>query len=387
MHTNMVHLINIKTFFLVIIFLFANHISGNSQEMKLHFFDLSKENSLDAIVSQLSEDGFEEKKEQNKSNIPSVCYTKSGEGEYIRFNCNYTPKTKQVASYWYRIYGGKSTSILNELKSLYGEPNSDPEYHAPNVFEWHSELVDIKLNIKDGNWIDYSYEDKTSNKQLKEEIGRELSSGELFAILFLIGFCLIGVLLAYIFYKQNKKKRFQKELYEIKRKEELNKIIKSNKSFIKGLMEKYGTPTRTISIKHNQGDDTMQFCDIIVFQQFNKIIIGRKEYNFCDIMNSSLHDENTQDAIIAQTTRTKTGSMLGRAALGALTFGVAGAVVGAVTAKKESTSTITPTNSGSYIVKIGLKSVEKPVLTLEFGSDKSKAEEVYALMQAIIAMK
>ena len=367
MHTNMVHLINIKTFFLVIIFLFANHISGNSQEMKLHFFDLSKENSLDAIVSQLSEDGFEEKKEQNKSNIPSVCYTKSGEGEYIRFNCNYTPKTKQVASYWYRIYGGKSTSILNELKSLYGEPNSDLEYHAPNVFEWHSELVDIKLNIKDGR--------------------RELSSGELFAILFLIGFCLIGVLLAYIFYKQNKKIRFQKELYEIKRKEELNKIIKSNKSFIKGLMEKYGTPTRTISIKHNQGDDTMQFCDIIVFQQFNKIIIGRKEYNFCDIMNSSLHNEKSENAIIAQTTRTKTGSMLGRAALGALTFGVAGAVVGAVTAKKESTSTITPTNSGSYIVKIGLKSVEKPVLTLEFGSDKSKAEEVYALMQAIIAMK
>ena len=104
-------------------------------------------------------------------------------------------------------------------------------------------------------------------------------------------------------------------------------------------------------------------------------------------MNSSLHNEKSEDAIIAQTTRTKTGSMLGRAALGALTFGVAGAVVGAVTAKKESTSTITPTNSGSYIVKIGLKSVEKPVLTLEFGSDKSKAEEVYALMQAIIAMK
>lgn len=383
----MVHLININTFFLVIIFLFANHISVNSQEMKLYFFDLSKENSLDTIVSQLSEDGFEEKKEQSESNIPSVCYTKSGEGYYIRFNCNYTPKTKQVASYWYRIYGGNSTLILNKLKSLYGEPNSDLEYHAPNVFEWHSELVDVKLNIGDDNWIEYSYKNKTVNKLLKEEIGREISSDKIFIPLFFMGYCLIGILFGYILYKQNKKKRIQKELHEIKRKEELNKIMKSNKAFIKGLIEKYGTPTRTISIKHNQGDDTMQFCDIIVFRQFNKIIIGRKEYNFCDIMNSSLHDENTQDAIIAQTTRTKTGSMLGRAALGALTFGVAGAVVGAVTAKKESTSTITPTHSGSYVVKIGLKSVEKPVLTLEFGSNKSKAEEVYALMQAIIAMK
>jgi hypothetical protein len=62
-------------------------------------------------------------------------------------------------------------------------------------------------------------------------------------------------------------------------------------------------------------------------------------------------------------------------------------VVGAVTAKKETTSTISQNNSGSYIVKIGIKSIEEPILTLEFGSDKSKAEEVYALMQAIIAMK
>lgn len=90
---------------------------------------------------------------------------------------------------------------------------------------------------------------------------------------------------------------------------------------------------------------------------------------------------------ISQVTRTKTGSMLGRATVGALTFGVAGAVIGAVTAKKESTSTISPNHSSSYIVKIGIKSIEEPVLALEFGNNKSKAEEVYALMQAIIAMK
>ena len=79
--------------------------------------------------------------------------------------------------------------------------------------------------------------------------------------------------------------------------------------------------------------------------------------------------------------------MLGRAALGALTFGAAGAVVGAVTANKESTSTVDSSHIGSFIVKIGIKSIEEPTITLLFGSDKSKAEEVYALMQAIIAMK
>lgn len=113
----------------------------------------------------------------------------------------------------------------------------------------------------------------------------------------------------------------------------------------------------------------------------------REENNVDSILNCSMFDKTQNSVPVSQVTRTKTGSMLGRAALGALTFGVAGAVVGAVTAKKESISAVTPTHSGSYIVNIGIKSLEKPVLTLEFGSDKIKAEEVYALVQAIIAMK
>ena len=80
--------------------------------------------------------------------------------------------------------------------------------------------------------------------------------------------------------------------------------------------------------------------------------------------------------------------MLGRAAVGGLTLGVAGAVVGALTAKRESISSIdNPEHLASYVIKIGIRSIEEPTITLKYGSDKSKAEEVYALMQAIIAMK
>lgn len=384
---NMTHLSKSKFILLIIACLFTNLISIRSQELKLHFFDLSKDSSLESIVTQLREDGFEEEKEQNGSNIPSVCYTKSGEGHYIRFKCTYIPKSKHVASYWYKIYGGDLNAILNELKLLYGEPKSDFEYQALNSFEWQSQSVNIKLNTEDDVWIYYSYEDKFVKKQLMDENGRELSYSEISVLLFVIVFCLIVMLFAYILFRNNKNKRIREELYETKRKEELAKIMKSYETFKKDLVEKYGAPTRIIAIHKNQGDYTTQINDIIVFQQFNKIIIGRKEYNFCDIISSSLHDENSKNAIIAQTTRTNTGSMIGRAAVGALTFGVAGAVVGAVTAKKESTNTITPTQPGLYVVKIGLKSVKNPVLTLEFGSDKHKAEEVYALMQAIIAMK
>ena len=107
-----------------------------------------------------------------------------------------------------------------------------------------------------------------------------------------------------------------------------------------------------------------------------------------DILSCSMYDENHNGTSPTQVTRTKTGSMLGRAAVGGLTLGVAGAVVGAMTAKTESTSSTANSDYiASYIVKIGVKSIEKPTLTLKFGSDKSKAEEVYALIQAIIAMK
>lgn len=370
-----------------VLFLIIYPLNIYSQEMKLHFFDLSKECNLDVIIAQLKEDGFKEEEEQKISNIPNVCYTKSGEGQYVRFNCNYTPKTKQVASYWYRLYAGDTASILNELKLQYGEPNSDFEYHAPNIFEWHSSSADIKLKIGDDKWIDYSYEDKTMNKQLVKEIGREISSGELYTIVYVVCLCILGLLFACVLYIRGKNKRKQSELNRTKRNEKQHQIDALYEIYKTELANRYGSPTRTINIFISNDDGTSQHGDILVFQQYKKVIIGKKEYDFQDILNCFLYDENERNVTINQTTKTKTGNMLGRAAIGALTLGAAGAVVGAVTANKESTSTVDSSHIGAFIVKIGIKSIEEPAITLRFGNDKSKAEEVNALIQAIIAMK
>ena len=151
---------------------------------------------------------------------------------------------------------------------------------------------------------------------------------------------------------------------------------------------KYGEATRIISATRYDINSIKHYSDIYVFEVPKKIIIEKIEYDFTDILNCSMYDENKKNATVSQVTRTNTGSMLGRAAVGGLTLGVAGAVVGAMTAKTESTSsTSNPDYFASYIVKIGVKSIEKPTMSLKYGSDKSKAEEVYALMQAIIAMK
>lgn len=370
-----------------VLFLIINPSSVYSQETKLHFFDLSKECNLDVIIAQLKEDGFKEEEEQRISNIPNVCYTKSGEGQYVRFNCNYTPKTKQVASYWYRIYTDNTANVFNELKLQYGEPNSGIEYHAPNFFEWHNPSADIKLKIGDDKWLEYSYEDKAKNQQLLREIGREISSGELYTIIYIVCLCLLGLLVAYIYYIKGKNKRKQSELNRIKRNEKQHQIDALYEAFKTELTNQYDSPTRTVDILISNDDGTNLHGDILVFQHYKKLIIGKKKYDFQDILNCFYYDENERNVTINQTTKTKTGSLLGRAAIGALTFGAAGAVVGAVTANKESTSTVDSSHIGSFIVKIGIKSLEEPTITLRFGNDKSKAEEVYALIQAIIAMK
>lgn len=223
-------------------------------------------------------------------------------------------------------------------------------------------------------------------KQIEEHDNLMDNLKHLFGVLLAV---LAIAVLGYFMWKQMKKDKIQARLQEEERLKKMKIVQEQYNQYVKALIDRYGVVTRTISYKQScYGENNIKYYqDILIFQEPKIIVFGRKEYSFKDILNCSMFDKPQNSVPISKVTRTKTGSMLGRAALGALTFGVAGAVVGAVTAKKESTSTITPTHSGSYVVKIGLKSVEKPVLTLEFGSNKSKAEEVYALMQAIIAMK
>lgn len=223
-------------------------------------------------------------------------------------------------------------------------------------------------------------------KQIEEHDNLMDNLKHLFGVLLAV---LAIAVLGYFMWKQMKKDKIQARLQEEERLKKMKIVQEQYNQYVKALIDRYGVVTRTISYKQScYGENNIKYYqDILIFQEPKIIVFGRKEYSFKDILNCSMFDKPQNSVPISKVTRTKTSSMLGRAALGALTFGVAGAVVGAVTAKKESTSTITPTHSGSYVVKIGLKSVEKPVLTLEFGSNKSKAEEVYALMQAIIAMK
>jgi len=190
------------------------------------------------------------------------------------------------------------------------------------------------------------------------------------------------------FRKSRAEEKIRRKAEEAKRAIKQKAVDDEHEKFLNDLIGKYGVITRTISKSRYDDEFIRHYDDILVFEKPKKIWFGKTEYNFDDILSCSLYDENKKDVPPVQVTRTKTGSMLGRAAIGGLTLGVAGAVVGAMTAKTESKSSFDSLDHiASYIIKVGIKSIENPTITLRFGGDKNEAENVYAVMQAIIAMK
>ena len=223
-------------------------------------------------------------------------------------------------------------------------------------------------------------------KQQKEDRQRWINIG--LAIVGILVVLFLGRIIIKGYLKQRDVEKKKQKAEDERREKIQRKVDNEHEGFIRELKDKYGSITRTIPFERYDDDFVKHYDDILVFEQAKKIIFGMTEYGFDDILSCSMYDENQKDAPIAQVTRTKTGSMLGRAAIGGLTLGVAGAVVGAITATKETQSSAANADYvPSYVVKIGVKSIENPIITLHLYRDKELAETLYAVMQTIIAMK
>ena len=322
----------------------------------------------------------------NKYGLPDSAYFRPEDSYYMASDKNeYFPVN---------LIGGNDTTKIKQFI----------EQAKPFGAIWAKERFYINLEVREKYDIRYftdffcSITDKEAEKVYSEELediendksAKERKENMKKAILLII-FGIIVFIVAKKGYKNIKKEEAEKKA---KQKAEDERRAKKQKEidirhevYKKLLIDKYGPITRIISNNLYNDDFIMNYDEIFVFEKPKKIIFGEKECDFTDILSCSMYDENHKDIPPTQVTRTNTGSMLGRAAVGGLTLGVAGAVVGAMTAKTESTSNEDTSYISSYVVKIGIKSIEKPTMILKYGSDKSKAEEVYALMQAIIAMK
>ena len=125
---------------------------------------------------------------------------------------------------------------------------------------------------------------------------------------------------------------------------------------------------------------------VVINDKTNKIFINSNEYNFDDILEFSVQDNSvTIHTGSTSTAKTNTRSMIGRAAVGGVLFGGAGAVIGGATAKRDIY------NSGSsssvnhdYSVIITVNNITHPNETVKLGDDEETLNKITSTLTIIL---
>lgn len=208
------------------------------------------------------------------------------------------------------------------------------------------------------------------------------------------GFCIAGV------FGENLQKEYdsriasaEKERIRIEqRRLEQERVEEEFNNQWQELSNKYGECTTDICIGASK--DIKQH--LYVFERSAVVVLNGEEIAFNKILGFALQDDSktimTSDvASYISTTKTSTGSMLGRAAVGGVLFGGVGALVGANTAKKEtittpnqSQSTTTTSIKHNYMCYINVNDLVNPIRELSLGDDTKKAQMVANLFNVII---
>lgn len=146
----------------------------------------------------------------------------------------------------------------------------------------------------------------------------------------------------------------------------------------------YGTPDKSIIVRPN---DEMEI--IHVHELKKQVYMKGKMYSFKDIIRVSFTDSPTTiKGKTTATTKSSAGSAVGRAIVGDVIAGPAGAIIGGTTGKKttefhhENDRTI-----HDYTVVINLNSIATPILRINTGSDGKTTNEIVGLMNVIISRK
>lgn len=148
----------------------------------------------------------------------------------------------------------------------------------------------------------------------------------------------------------------------------------------------YGSITKTIRI-HN-GVQAIN-NEIHVFESSKHIAINGNIYSFNDILSCTFTDSpRTIKGKITSETKTRTGSTLGRAIVGDIVAGPAGAIIGGSTAKKD---TVYHQEEDKvvhdYTVIINVNSLTCPVIRISTGDNGTLTNEIVGLMNVVIMRK
>ena len=147
------------------------------------------------------------------------------------------------------------------------------------------------------------------------------------------------------------------------------------------LVSKYGKPDKIINLEVLKINKS-----IIVFAEKKRLWLLGRDMPMESIIDCKIQDdEYSYDGGSYSETKTNTGSMLKRAAVGTLVAGAAGAVIGGATAKRTTTTFSAGSCTGhKYYVYININDLSEPVVKIDMGSDFNRANEILGLFSVII---
>ena len=178
--------------------------------------------------------------------------------------------------------------------------------------------------------------------------------------------------------KRKEKAKAESEARKLRKAEE----EKAYNEWLNNYIETNGLPDKTIVIEPNNITGVIH-----VHEATEKIFMQGKHYDFKEIMSCTFNDNPTTiKGKITSTTKSKTGSTVGRAIVGDIIAGPAGAIIGGTTGKK--TTEFHQENDRiihDYTVIININSIAAPILRIHTGSDGKLANEIVGLMNVIIS--
>lgn len=126
---------------------------------------------------------------------------------------------------------------------------------------------------------------------------------------------------------------------------------------------------------------------LYVFQQTETLIINNNPYKFNDILDYDIEDTPTTKTGNVSTTKSNTGSMIGRAIVGDLVAGQAGAIIGGSTGKKTTITTGEDNLIHNYTINITINNLKKPIESINTKNDSKATSEIVSILNIILNNK
>lgn len=179
-------------------------------------------------------------------------------------------------------------------------------------------------------------------------------------------------------YKKQLEKRRKAQIQEKKENQIQDRTNKAHE-----YDSQYGDCTKVIS---NPNDNDINF--IRVYESSSTIIIKDLPFKFNEIIGYNLTDNSKViKGELSSSISISNASTIGRAVVGAALGGVAGAVIGGATAKQTAEYKQGEDKTiHDYVVYININRLSDPLVKLYIGKHEDLANEVAALVNAIIVM-